>query len=165
MTYRTLAKELLNESNPQRLDSLIQEHFDFINHNSFWHTLDNLAGEDRQKYQLIAKKHLQASQEVDGLYYLELVQKLVQAYEADNLPQTLQTHQEQFTTELVNILLESAQKSIDSHGFSGTGFILLEIARAIIEQAHFDEMLPFLYNQYTIYYLLSLCQPTQRGTK
>ena len=155
MTLKSLTHHLLTTKNPKSLTQLIEENFNQMNHNTFWDTLKKEAQKRglNEKVSQIAKLHVEASKELDGVYFVEFSQELIVAHSKGELEQVLMQREEELTEELVNVLLDSAQKSMASYGFTTVVPLILEIAQAIIEHCGFDGLEAYLHNQFVIYYL------------
>jgi len=70
MTYKSLTHHLLTTKNKKALTQLIQKNFNQMNHNTFWDTLKKEAHKRglSEKVSEIAKLHVEASKEFDGVY-------------------------------------------------------------------------------------------------
>lgn len=126
-----------------------------MNHNTFWDTLKKEAQKRGvpEKVSEIAKLHVGASKEFDGVYFVELSEELIVAHSKGELAQVLEQREEELTEELVNILLDSAQKIMASDGFTTIVPLILEVIGAIIERCGFNKLEAYWHNQYVIYYL------------
>ncbi|HHB94679.1 MAG TPA: hypothetical protein ENK88_06010, partial [Campylobacterales bacterium] len=120
MKTKTLISYLLTTKNKKALTQLIQKNFNQMNHNTFWDTLKKEAQKRGvpEKVSEIAKLHVGASKEFDGVYFVELSEELIVAHSKGELAQVLEQREEELTEELVNILLDSAQKIMASDGFT-----------------------------------------------
>ena len=155
MTYKSLTHHLLTTKNKKALTQLIQKNFNQMNHNTFWDTLKKEAHKRglSEKVSEIAKLHVEASKEFDGVYFVEFSQELIVAHHKGKLDDILEQREEELTEELVNVLLDSAQKMMASDGFTTIVPLVLEVIGAIIERKGFVKLEAYLHNQYVIYYL------------
>jgi len=155
MTPKSLTHHLLTTKNKKALTKLIQKNFNQMNHNTFWDTLKKEAHKRglSEKVSEIAKLHVEASKEFDGVYFVEFSQELIVAHHKGKLDDILEQREEELTEELVNVLLDSAQKMMASDGFTTIVPLVLEVIGAIIERKGFVKLEAYLHNQYVIYYL------------
>ena len=139
------------------MTQLIEQNFEQMNHNTFWDTFKKEATKRGAEKNIthIAKLHLQASKEIDGVYFVEFANELIVACHHKKLDTVLQRRDAELSEELVNILLDSAQKSMASDGFITLVPLILEVIDAIIRRKNFWSLEAYLYNQYVIYYLYS----------
>jgi len=147
-----LAKKLIFINDNKELFNIIKIYFDQMNCNSFWDVLKKVT-KDRDIIIKIAKLHLKASNEKDGLYYLELSNKLIGSYYNGDIDTVLEQNSNSLTKELVGILLDTAQKSMASYGNNNVVPYILGLISKIINKKGYIELKPYLYNQYIIYYL------------
>ena len=157
MTNLKLTKLLFQEKNLKYLTQLIQKNFNQMNHNTFWDTLKKEAKKQNlnEKVAEIAKLHVGASEEIDGVYFVEFVEELVVAHSQGEVTRVLEDRESELSEELVNVLLDSAQKMMASDGFTTVVPLVLEVVGAIVERRGFVGLEAYLYNQYVIYYLYS----------
>lgn len=155
MTTKSLTHHILTTKDKKALTLLIEKNFNQMNHNTFWDTLKKEAQKRglSEKVSEIAKLHVGASEEFDGVYYLEFSEVLIAAHRKGELEQVLIQREDELTEALVNVLLDSAQKSMASYGFTTIVPLILEVVGAIIERCGFDELEAYWHNQYVIYYL------------
>ena len=129
MTNLKLSKNLLQQKDTNKLTYLIQKNFDQMNHNTFWDTLKKEAKKQglSEKVALIAKLHVGASNEIDGVYFVEFAKELIEAKSKGEIENILELRDGELSEELVNILLDSAQKMMASNGFVTTGYLVLKV--------------------------------------
>lgn len=157
MTNLNLSIILLQEQKIHLLTTLIQKNFNQMNHNTFWDTLKKEAKKQglSEKVSQIAKLHVGASNEIDGVYFVEFAEELIVAHSKGEVARVLEARESELSRELVNVLLDSAQKMMANNGFTTIVPLILEVVGAIIERKGFFELEAYWHNQYVIYYLYS----------
>lgn len=153
MTKSELIAKLLSKSEENTLITLIKEYLHLMDSKAFFDELRIKADEKGMldKFVYITKLHLNLS-DSDASPHLELAIRLLEAHKEKKLREQIQKDRESLSIEFANTILDVIEEN-NTSGNLDVAFSLLTILSQVIQSQKFEELYPYLYHQYGIYYL------------